>query len=110
MKVTKSDYSDLREALKRVMIPYGITAVLKYKEELKSDTRVKDLEVRFVWDMFWSIGVNVRTLILERMRSYQCNDNHIETALKKAITEILEQMSQTQKELDYTFRAKVMHL
>jgi hypothetical protein len=109
MKVTESDYQTIREAMRNVVKPFGLSAMLQYEKDLIEDSRVKDLDTRLAWDIFWAIGKHTRTLILDRVHAYDCNDDHLNTAFKKALKEIWIDMEVEQVELNSNLRNTLRH-
>ena len=78
------DKKYLKKGIQSLINQYGIDNIRKYKESLKSDPRVKDLNIRFAWDLFWGAKFkdNCRYLY-----SY-LTDDHITTALKRIVKEL----------------------
>ena len=58
---------------------------VQYFESLKTDDRINDIEVRFVWDILWAIPQATRAPFHNRSNTEKLNDEHITTALKKAV-------------------------
>lgn len=93
MKISKEDgeklYKLFDEALDLVFaisssIEAGLTT---YKESLKSDTRVKDVDKRFRWDIYYAVtktkhGNEIRKIFRE---DNECKDSHIDTFLKSYV-------------------------
>ena len=84
MKIKPEDKEYLKRGIQGLINEYGMEYVRKHKESLKSDPRVKDLNIRFAWDLFWGAKFkdNCRYLY-----SY-LNDDHITTALKRIVKEL----------------------
>ena len=72
MKMSKEDYTLLKESIDKSIERIGINSVLKYKS-LKLGN---DVEKRFRWDLLNSSSFNT-----SKLPSY-LNDNHIDSALK----------------------------
>jgi len=113
MKVTVFDYSTILKLINEFVAKHGIETVLQYKEDLKLDERINDLNTRFTWDIFWALPKNQRNLWLESIKQYGCVDTHIDTAIKKALSEVinkevncLEYKKQNKKII---FNATVLH-
>jgi len=56
----------------------------KYKEHLKTDTRVKDLNKRLLWDVFYSTKIYNNYSYQE----FDYKDTRIETAMKAIFKEL----------------------
>ena len=82
MKMTAEHYKFIKSR-----INYEKKDVLKYKQSLKSDPRVKDIDKRLRWDLF-NMAIPV-TWVCDNLYSY-LDDNHIDTALKKIMKELYE--------------------
>lgn len=85
MKITKAHYNHMKEAIATKIQDTPVTDLAAYKEALKTDTRVKDINVRFRWDLFHAAKLS--TYASKELYSY-CNDNHIDTALKAIMKEL----------------------
>jgi hypothetical protein len=46
-----------------------------------------DKDMRFRWDVMWAIPYKIRRDIIDELYEY-CNDEHIDTALKKIVKEL----------------------
>ena len=84
MKVTESDYNFLKKEISKTIERVGIEKVQLYKEQLKTDKTVKNLDVRFMFGLFYSIPFNDR----KRIDDKDYNGNHLQTALKKVVKEL----------------------
>lgn len=84
MKFTASDYNYLKTEIAKVVERVGVEKIQLFKESLKTDKTVKDLEVRFMFDLFWAVPSENRKRITEK----DYNDNHLQTALKKVVKEL----------------------
>jgi hypothetical protein len=85
MKITKEHYTHLHNTIQERIEKLGGVVIYEYREKLKNDKRVKNLETRFNWDMFYAC----------KLAGYACNylytylnDNHIDTALKSIMRDI----------------------
>ncbi len=86
MKITLEHYNHMKTEIKKVVELKGPAAIEAHKESLKLNPKVKNLDKRFRWDMF-----NAACLVrftCENIYSY-ANDDHIDTALKSIIKEVL---------------------
>lgn len=86
MKVTESDYNFLKKEISKTIERVGIEKIKLYKEQLKTDDTVKNLDVRFMFDLFWAIPSEDRRKVLTDEKNY--NGNHLQTALKKVVKEL----------------------
>lgn len=84
MKFTESDYNYVKTEISKVVNRVGIEKIQLYKESLKQDKTVKDLDVRFAFDLYWSIPSENRKI----MEDKDYNVNHYQTALKKIVKEL----------------------
>lgn len=84
MKVTESDYNFLKKEISKTIERVGIEKIQLYKEQLKTDETVKNLDVRFMFGLFYSIPFDDR----KRISYKDYNDNHLQTALKKVVKEL----------------------
>lgn len=84
MKFTKEDYNYLKTEITKVVNRVGIEEIQLYRESLKQDKTVKDLDVRFAFDLYWAIPSENRKIITDK----DYNDNHYQTALKKVVKEL----------------------
>ena len=80
MKIKPEHYAVILDALKRLG-----GKIEKHREFLRSDARVKDLEMRLRWDAAYATGLT--RWFCEHIYSY-ANDEHIDTALRAAMKEI----------------------
>jgi hypothetical protein len=85
MKIKSEHYSHLKAEIEKLVKFKSKNAVLAYKESLKTDDRIKDLDKRFRWDLFKAACL-VR-FTCENLYNY-LNDDHIDTALKSIIKEL----------------------
>lgn len=89
MKIKVEHYKILKQLIKDVKTTHGLTKLLEYKESLKNDSRVKDLDKRFRWDLFWEIKAAERSKLVDDLYEYM-NDDHIDTALKNIVKEVVK--------------------
>ena len=80
MKIKPEHYAHLKSEIQK--LPKD--QVLRHKEYLKGDIRVKDLGRHWRWDIYWAtkphhFGFDFYTYL---------NDTHIDTALKKIMGEL----------------------
>jgi len=80
MKILPEDYEYMKERIEKVW---------RYREEvkksIKNDSRVKDFDRRFRWDMFHL--AHLTPFVVSKVYKY-ADDNHIDTALKKIMAEL----------------------
>ena len=81
MKMQPAHYAHILNAI--AAIPRDKAAA--HKEALKSDPRVKDLDMRYRWDLSYAAKLN--GYICDNCYSY-LNDTHIDTALKSIVREL----------------------
>lgn len=76
MKMSIGDFLRLKAAISPLVTP---EIVEKYERgNFPRSERVKDLGVRFRWDLFWSAGGN-------RLLSGDLDNSHIDTALRQIV-------------------------
>lgn len=88
MKIKQEHYLSLFNAVKDLPKD-GIEEHRLYLISLKKKKPQMDLEMRFRWDLFWSI--KHRKLISQELFDsiyYYAKDTHIDTALKKIVQEL----------------------
>lgn len=89
MKMKKEHYSRLNDMIKTYAWPRRVEIL----NAIANDTRVKDSERRFRWDCYWtaSRAYHAETALwlvfIDELYSY-LNDSHIDTALKKIISDL----------------------
>jgi hypothetical protein len=88
MKMKPEDYAALKAAVIRKVETHDREKIKAHRETLKKDQRVKDLEMRYRWDI-----MNLKTHYAENNALFDIfyrylNDNHIDTALKRVIKEL----------------------
>lgn len=82
MRIGSAHYAHIRDAI-NALDRDKITA---HKEALRGDGRVKDLEMRFRWDLLWASGLS--RWISDTLYPTGVNDDHIDTALRKVVREL----------------------
>jgi len=86
MKIKPEHYSKILAHFKRIS---EISDLKAYREKLKSDPRVQDLEKRLRWDICYAGGSSTEFARLIRDEIYKyANDDHLDTAFKKAMKEL----------------------
>ena len=81
MKITQSHYDHMRDAI--ATIP--MHTIAEYREDLKSDPRVRDLDMRLRWDLL-NATVGSRW-VCDNVYPY-ANDTHVDTALKRIMNSL----------------------
>jgi hypothetical protein len=82
MKIRQEHYNRLLAVLS---LNYTHDYVAAYREELKKDARVKDLEMRLRWDLLHkALGSR---WICDQIYPY-ADDTHLDTALRAAMREL----------------------
>ncbi len=80
MKIKDKHYAHIVDSIRPLKSQFA-----SYKNILKQDLLIKDLEKRFRWDMAYK--ANLLKFICDEIYQY-ANDVHIDTALRMAIAEI----------------------
>ena len=83
MKMKKEHFDRIKAAIEK-LDPVTIQEHIKY---LKSDSRVKSLDTRLRWDLFYAIGgsaLAVKELVLYTY----LDDTHIDSALKVIVKQL----------------------
>jgi len=84
MKITTSDYERLKTTITDYINQKTPELLLKHKQFLETLPNVKNIETRFIWDIYWAIPDDFRKVWNGDVHEY-CNDDHIHTALRKAV-------------------------
>ena len=84
MYVTASDYNYIKTEIAKVVERVGVEEIKLFKESLKTNKTVKNLEIRFMFDLFWAVPFQNR----KRIEDKDYNGNHLQTALKKVVKEL----------------------
>lgn len=92
MKVTEADYKALRALVGEVIETAGPQRVRDYREGLRRCAEVADHQKRMRWDLLWAVERDKREPLIRGLYSY-CNDDHIDTALKAIIKELLPELT-----------------
>jgi site-specific recombinase XerD len=81
MKMNKTDYSKLEQAINNVINEHGLNELVKSYEQgnFSNNSTVQDLSKRFKWDLFYASGMRSSEL------SGDYNDEHIYTALRSIV-------------------------
>jgi hypothetical protein len=88
MKMSQADYDALKISISRKVEVLGVDKIKAHRETLKSDPRVKNLDMRYRWDILnLKSRRDENTELFDRLYVY-LNDDHIDTALKKIIKEL----------------------
>ena len=84
MKINPQDYDDLKTAIVDIVGNRKVADIwANYQANGLS-------EMRFRWDLVWSVPNIVRHPIFDRMYKY-AHDSHVDTALRRIVKEISEQ-------------------
>ena len=81
MKIKQEHYEHMKQAI--ASIPSDMIEV--HKHDLQNDSRVKDWEMRFRWDLAY--GAKLSEWISRTLYSY-LNDTHIDTGLRAIVKEL----------------------
>lgn len=86
MKIKPEHYQAILAHFKRIS---EVSTIGEYREKLKSDPRVKDVEKRLRWDISYAGGTSTEfhKFITSEIYKY-ANDDHLDTAFKKAMKEL----------------------
>lgn len=84
MKIKPEHYAELKSKIAS-FVDANREAVLAHRKSLKSDGRVRDLDMRFRWDVSHAAGVT--PWACEALYPYM-NDDHIDTALRHVVAEL----------------------
>lgn len=85
MKITKEHYAYIKESIEAVSKRTSKKDLEIYKLSLTIDSWVKDTNKRFRWDLFYA--AKLIPFACDTLYSY-CNDEHIDTALRKIVKEL----------------------
>ena len=83
MKMTPEHFKKLSSIVDDFIAVKTPEHLVNYCNSIAGDERIHDLETRFVWDIYWAIPRTLRSVWYEDAKLY--NDNHMTTALKKAV-------------------------
>lgn len=81
MKIKKEHYEHMKQEISKL----DKEKVASYKDSLKSDGRIKDIDKRFRWDL--SYAAKLAPWVCDNLYSYM-NDDHIDTALKNIVKDL----------------------
>ena len=84
MKMTKEHFEDLRN---RINSNLTLASVLQYRDYLQTDSRVRDLDTRLRWDIYYAVTRGNYAETTDLYYKY-LNDRHIDTALKHIMREL----------------------
>lgn len=85
MKMTTENYNKVLKVYKE-----NKELITRHKEHLKANATYQDLNVRLVFDVFYSqlFPLEERRLIAQNDTDKELHDNHLQTAFLKALNEI----------------------
>ena len=87
MKMTEQDYGRLLDGLREVVERVGLDGLADYRESLKDDERVKDLNKRFRWDIWSAVEHGQKYSVIASVYRY-ASDSHLDTGIRKALREL----------------------
>lgn len=90
MKIKGAPMEELQTCIASFFQGISADNVLEYLEELRNDNRVKDLGMRFRWDIFYAATHRKEITVRSTMSGY--TDDHIDTALRALIPAELERL------------------
>jgi hypothetical protein len=82
MRIGSAHYAHIHDAINAL----DRDKIAAHKEALRGDGRVKDLEMRFRWDLLWASGLSPWMSAV--LYPTGVNDDHIDTALRKVVREL----------------------
>ena len=85
MKMKKEHFEELKAEIEKFDLEK--LAEQYEKGNFPRSESVNDLQVRFVWDVYWRLPNQWRIEFMRDLYEY-LNDNHIETALKRICPKI----------------------
>lgn len=87
MKITSADYDELLAQVKLVVDKAGLERIKRYRSELADNPKVKDVDMRFRWDLLWACGQEFTGPWTRNVYTY-ASDAHIDTVLKTIVKEL----------------------
>ena len=85
MKIKKEFYEKIKAEIANNFT--NINFIKEYKDELSKNPKIKDVNKRLRWDLFYSIKPEIRIPLVDEI--YQsCNDNHLDTALRHIMIDL----------------------
>ena len=88
MKIRKNEANRIREAMTLHFKTVPPEVWEFYKERVKKDARVKDIDKRMRWDLFYGSGLPRDSEFMNSLRKQGIEDNHIDTVLRQVQKEI----------------------
>lgn len=88
MKISSDDYDYLKDLIARNMKRVGSDKLKEHYDNLKNDPRVKDIDKRYRWDLFYCVHMNERTELMDRLYSQGINDENFDRYLKSILKEV----------------------
>lgn len=79
MKIKPEHLQYMRDRIQAVIDKNGLDYLQKYYDNLANDSRVKDVDTRFRWDLLYAAGLS--DFLVNTLYQY-ANDSHVDTALK----------------------------
>lgn len=87
MKMQKELFNKIKQEIEALLEKYNSNGELVEEYETGQFSRsekVQDLQVRFMWDLYWATGLNSEVCSNHR----ELNNDHIETALRRICPQI----------------------
>lgn len=82
MKISKEHYEELCGLLDAVVDKQTIPFTLQELQKIYSANKIgKDPKKRLRWDLWWAIEPDQRIALYDKMKEYDIQDKHIDTAL-----------------------------
>lgn len=91
MKMSRETYARIEQAIRALEGSLDMTEVRnRYRAgDFPRADRVRDLEMRFRWDLFWAarqrLSTTGRDALSDALRTEELNDEHIDTALRQIV-------------------------
>lgn len=87
MKIKIEHYNALKTMINSVVERKTLKVCQDYRESLKDDDRIKDLDTRFSFDLYKATGQDGLNLVCNEIYKY-ADDTHLKTALKRIVKEL----------------------
>ena len=87
MKIKGTHYQVLKDAVLALGPGIDRHKEFIFEEAQKPDTKIKDAQTRFLWDVFWAARRTCEKLRGYSYQEWDYKDAHVETALRKILAE-----------------------
>lgn len=85
MKITGDIYKQLEKLVADTIDCYTLPELDRHLDRIKNDADVCNVGIRFIWDIYYSIPVEMRMEWGDIANLHGYKTNHITTALKHAV-------------------------